>query len=47
LQNWTWVLGVKLMGVANDLHIFEPIMLKQNIETHQVNTASLAGLIIG
>lgn len=44
LADWKWILDVNLWGVINGLHIFVPIMLKQDIECHIVNMASLAGL---
>jgi NAD(P)-dependent dehydrogenase (short-subunit alcohol dehydrogenase family) len=47
LADWQWVLGVNLWGVIHSLRFFVPIMLKQNMECHIVNTASVAGLIAG
>ena len=44
LADWKWILDVNLWGVINGLHTFVPIMLKQDIECHIVNMASLAGL---
>ena len=44
LADWKWILDVNLWGVINGLHIFVPIMLKQDIECHIVNMASIAGL---
>jgi NAD(P)-dependent dehydrogenase (short-subunit alcohol dehydrogenase family) len=45
--DWEWVLGVNLWGVIYGVRTFVPIMLKQNEESHIVNTASIAGLISG
>jgi len=45
LADWEWMLGVNVMGVINGIHVFVPIMLKQDIECYIVNTASLTGLI--
>ena len=45
LVDWKWILDVNLWGVINGLHVFIPIMLKQDIDCHIVNTASMAGLI--
>ncbi|HEY7123301.1 MAG TPA: SDR family NAD(P)-dependent oxidoreductase [Ktedonobacterales bacterium] len=47
LADWQWVLGVNLWGVIHGVHTFVPLMLKQGVEAHIVNTASIAGLISG
>lgn len=47
LADWQWVLGVNLWGVIHGIHVFTPIMLKQDTECHIVNTASVAGLLSG
>jgi NAD(P)-dependent dehydrogenase (short-subunit alcohol dehydrogenase family) len=49
-QDWEWVIGVNLMGVAHGVRVFTPLMLdaaKQDAqyEGHIVNTASMAGLL--
>jgi NAD(P)-dependent dehydrogenase (short-subunit alcohol dehydrogenase family) len=44
-NDWSWVLGVNVMGVAHGVRVFTPIMLEQNEPAHIVNTASVAGLI--
>lgn len=41
-NDWTWVLGVNLLGVAWGIKAFVPRMLEQ-AEGHIVNTASAAG----
>jgi NAD(P)-dependent dehydrogenase (short-subunit alcohol dehydrogenase family) len=45
LKDWQWILGVNLMGVVHGIRTFLPIMIKQDIEAHIVNTASVAGLM--
>jgi NAD(P)-dependent dehydrogenase (short-subunit alcohol dehydrogenase family) len=44
-NDWAWVLGVNVMGVAHGVRAFTPIMLKQNEPAHIVNTASVAGFL--
>jgi len=44
LADWQWIIGVNLWGVIHGVHIFLPIMLKQDTECHIVNTASVEGL---
>lgn len=44
-NDWSWVLGVNVMGVAHGVRVFTPIMLRQSEPAHIVNTASVAGLI--
>lgn len=49
-RDWSWVLGVNLMGVVHGLRIFIPMMLEAarrdpGYEGHMVNTASMAGLV--
>ena len=50
LQDWEWVVGVNLMGVAHGIRVFTPMMLDAAAkdpayEGHIVNTASMAGLL--
>ena len=47
LDDWNWVLGVNLMGVVHGNRSFVPIILEQGQGGHVVNTASIAGLMIG
>jgi NAD(P)-dependent dehydrogenase (short-subunit alcohol dehydrogenase family) len=47
LEDWTWILGVNLMGVVHGIRTFLPIMIQQGEEAHIVNTSSMAGLITG
>lgn len=44
-EDWTWVLGVNLMGVVHGVQAFVPRMLASQAPGHIVNTASLAGLV--
>jgi NAD(P)-dependent dehydrogenase (short-subunit alcohol dehydrogenase family) len=44
-KDWEWVFSVNVMGVANGLRAFTPIMLAQGEPAHIVNTASVAGLL--
>jgi len=46
-SDWEWVIGVNLWGVIHGVKIFTPIMLAQNTDCHIVNTASVAGLMVG
>jgi NAD(P)-dependent dehydrogenase (short-subunit alcohol dehydrogenase family) len=50
LQDWEWVIGVNLMGVAHGVRVFTPMMLDAAKKDpawqgHIVNTASMAGLL--
>ena len=45
IADWNWVMGVNLWGVIHGVRVFVPIMLKQDTESHIVNTASVAGLM--
>jgi NAD(P)-dependent dehydrogenase (short-subunit alcohol dehydrogenase family) len=44
-EDWEWVMGVNLWGVIHGVKIFTPIMLKQDVEAHIVNVASVSGLL--
>ncbi|WP_321964698.1 SDR family oxidoreductase [Paraburkholderia sp. J7] len=44
-KDWDWVFGVNVMGVANGVRSFTPLMLEQGERAHIVNTASVAGLL--
>ncbi len=49
-EDWEWVIGVNLMGVAHGLRVFTPMMLEAarndpDYRGHIVNTASMAGLL--
>lgn len=43
-QDWDWIYGVVLMGVAHAVQAFVPRMIRQG-EGHIVNTGSQAGLV--
>jgi len=43
--DWEWVLGVNVWGVIHGVRVFLPIMLREDVECHVVNTASVAGLL--
>ena len=50
VQDWEWVLGVNVMGVAHGVRLFTPMMLAAAradpaYQGHIVNTASMAGLL--
>lgn len=47
LDDWTWIIGVNVMGVVHGHRAFLPIMIRQGSEGHIVNTSSLAGLLPG
>jgi NAD(P)-dependent dehydrogenase (short-subunit alcohol dehydrogenase family) len=44
-EDWSWTLGINLMGVVHGVRTFVPRMLAQKDECHIVNTASVAGLL--
>jgi NAD(P)-dependent dehydrogenase (short-subunit alcohol dehydrogenase family) len=44
-QDWAWMFGINVMGVAHGIRSFVPRMLAQQDECHIVNTASVAGLL--
>jgi NAD(P)-dependent dehydrogenase (short-subunit alcohol dehydrogenase family) len=46
LSNWTWVLGVNLMGVVYGIRAFLPHLVASG-GGHVVNTASIAGVLPG
>lgn len=43
-EEWEWIVGVNLMGVAHGVVAFAPLMVQAG-EGHIVNTASEAGLV--
>lgn len=47
LADWKWVIDVNLWGVIHGIRAFVPIMLRQDTQSHIVNTASIAGLVSG
>jgi len=46
-DDWTWILGVNLMGVVNGVRAFLPAMLASGQPGHVVNTSSVLGLSTG
>jgi NAD(P)-dependent dehydrogenase (short-subunit alcohol dehydrogenase family) len=44
-EDWTWTLGINLMGVVHGIRAFVPRMLAGKQEGHVVNTASVAGFL--
>lgn len=46
-RDWSWVLGVNLMGVVHGIQAFVPRMLAHGGEGHIVNTSSVVGLSSG
>jgi NAD(P)-dependent dehydrogenase (short-subunit alcohol dehydrogenase family) len=45
VKDWEWAMGPNVWGVIHGIRVFTPILLKQNVEAHIVNTASVAGLL--
>ncbi|MDF3809013.1 MULTISPECIES: SDR family NAD(P)-dependent oxidoreductase [Rhodopseudomonas] len=43
-EDWKWVLGVNLLGVAHGIRSFVPRMIAAGEDGHIVNTSSAAGL---
>ncbi len=46
-NDWSWVLGVNLMGVVHGIRAFVPRMLAHGEPGHVVNTSSVLGLSTG
>ena len=46
-DDWDWVMGVNLDGVFNGIHTFVPRIKSHGEGGHVVNTASIAGHIVG
>lgn len=47
VNDWTWVLGVNVMGIVHGLQTFIPRMIASGEEGHVVNTSSVSGLSTG
>jgi NAD(P)-dependent dehydrogenase (short-subunit alcohol dehydrogenase family) len=45
LSDWSWVVGVNLMGAVHGIDIFLPHMKAHGEEGHIINTASISGLL--
>ncbi len=46
-KDWSWVVGVNLMGVVHGIKAFVPRMLEHGEPSHVVNTSSVLGLSSG
>lgn len=46
-REWRWLVDVNLWGTIHGIRAFVPEMLAQREPGHVVNTASLAGLVVG
>ena len=46
-QDWSWVMGVNLMGVVHGIQAFVPGMVARGEAGHIVNTSSVLGLATG
>jgi NAD(P)-dependent dehydrogenase (short-subunit alcohol dehydrogenase family) len=46
IEDWDQIVGVNLRGVINGIQATYPIMMKQGFG-HIINTASMAGLVVG
>ena len=44
-DDWEWVLGVNVLGIAHGIRAFVPRMLAASRPAHVLNTASLAGMV--
>jgi NAD(P)-dependent dehydrogenase (short-subunit alcohol dehydrogenase family) len=44
LEDYEWVIDVNVWGVIHGIRTFVPILLEQGVESHVVNTASMAGI---
>jgi NAD(P)-dependent dehydrogenase (short-subunit alcohol dehydrogenase family) len=47
LQDWRWVIDINLMGVAHGVKAFVPLLKSHGEGGHIVNTASMAGFLVG
>ena len=45
LDDWSWIMGINVMGVVHGSHYFVPQMVARGRGGHVVNIASLAGLV--
>ena len=46
-NDWQWLVGVNFWGVVHGIRVFVPLMLEHGEDAHVVNTASMAGLVVG
>lgn len=45
IGDWRWVIDVNLWGVIHGVHVFLPILERQNTESHFVNVSSIGGVL--
>jgi NAD(P)-dependent dehydrogenase (short-subunit alcohol dehydrogenase family) len=45
LEDWSWIMGINVMGVIHGCHYFVPKMVSRGQGGHVVNIASLAGIV--
>jgi NAD(P)-dependent dehydrogenase (short-subunit alcohol dehydrogenase family) len=45
IGDWRWVIDVNLWGVIHGVHVFLPILARQNTESHFVNVSSIGGVL--
>ena len=45
LEDWSWIMGINVMGVIHGCHYFVPKMIERGRGGHVVNIASLAGIV--
>jgi NAD(P)-dependent dehydrogenase (short-subunit alcohol dehydrogenase family) len=43
LEDWTWIVGINLMGVVHGCHFFVPKMVERGRGGHVINVSSAAG----
>ena len=47
LADWRWIVDINLIGVANGVEIFTPLIQSHGEGGHFINTASMAGHVAG
>jgi NAD(P)-dependent dehydrogenase (short-subunit alcohol dehydrogenase family) len=47
LDDWSWIVGINLLGVVHGCHFFVPRMVERGAGGHVVNVASAAGYVAG
>ena len=45
LEDWSWIIGINLLGVIHGCHFFLPAMVRRRRGGHVVNVASAAGYV--
>jgi NAD(P)-dependent dehydrogenase (short-subunit alcohol dehydrogenase family) len=46
LEDWSWIVGINLMGVVHGCHFFVPRMVERGQGGHVANVASMAGYVV-